>query len=315
MKSTKRKNIRNNKISDDFVSILIITLVIASVAAITTFILISKLSNNDSESIQDYNIWDAEFNKLNNTPVGVVFNEISTSEKEYDLLRDRCQLFLASIIQKDELDTTVNTDVKVDEEQFVDGEKTNDYLETNIIDNRGLVETGPIYSDNMIIIRYVNESGELAVVSSAFIGEPKTSSNVEIYKQSGIREYIGNNIIELTGEVDSSDTVSELKYVSIISDCIRSALKDRSYSNIQKLLPYFTKDGKDTVINAGIELGLTSATNIVPVLGIAGKSDTSKNLKDRVYLQFDIVNGTESSTINIIVKLNEYLRIFDIDII
>ena len=47
----------------------------------------------------------------------------------------------------------------------------------------------------------------------------------------------------------------------------------------------------------------------------AGKSDLNKTYKDRIYVELELMNGVEKVDIYLILKLNSYLRIFDIDIL
>ena len=85
---------------------------------------------------------------------------------------------------------------------------------------------------------------------------------------------------------------------------------------VNKSLPYFTSDGKNAVLSSR-QLINESANSTKLRVCLCGKSDTSKIINDRIYMQFDILDSNQSilQTINIIAKLNSNLRVFDIDIV
>ena len=83
----------------------------------------------------------------------------------------------------------------------------------------------------------------------------------------------------------------------------------------KKAIEYLVLDGKKAIYSNKIKLNLTDC-NIRCNYIIAGKSNTSKTYKDRIYAQFLIKHKDKrEETIYMVLKLNTNLRVFDVDIL
>lgn len=283
-------------------------------------------------------VWQEAFESVESNRVGIVFNSMSTTEDIYDSLRTACNNYIEELNKSNRADTNLNVDVNIDENTYVDkiDKSTQDIsaskasepekLLANNTSESSLVETGPIYFEDMLMIRYVNYLGELSVITGAY-----KDGEATVVRQDKLAEYYRDNFNtsnEISNlEDESSDiieesnkkTISEYEYMEEVANCIKLMLLARNDSDetkaINEALAYFTLDGKDSVISSREVIGITDESRLELAFSICGKSSTSKTVKDRVYLQYKLANGENTEMINIIVKLNSNLRIFDIDIV
>lgn len=348
-------------------------------------------------------VWAQAFRDVESSRVGIVFNGMSTTEDEYGKLRLACNKYIEELNRATDLDTSVNVDIKVNENTFVDNETNKSVTGTDNKDEKekasgessntaqknqlhlgnteniqqievkgdmkipdleywlkyasrksnlsqySLVETGPVYFDNMVMIRYINSNGDLSVITGAYSFD---KSNIVVLKQNEIEGFytdtylnlgdmnkinltnsdnsdttsttdttdkLNTNSSEQTADIVNDNTMSEEEYLKEVSECISKLLLARNNldekSAMSNALMYFTSDGKESVLSSRSIISIEDDTEISLLFGLCGKSNTSKNIKDRIYLQYEVRNGDDTSKVNIIVKLNSNLRIFDIDII
>lgn len=306
-------------------------MVIVSIISVFGMLITNKIigrSNYNNLSSED--IWEQEFKRVEENRVGIVFNAVTTTEDEYNILRAECNNYIENSEDNIDLDANIDVDITVNEDTFVDKNNNGQLyifdipkrLESKRDNNDkqyGMVETGPIYFDGLLMIRYINDFGELKIVCSAFNDD--TNTKAISFNQSDITEYYKIATIpdQEENEELKSKQIPESEYISIISECIKNLILSKNMQDeraaISKSVSYFTLDGKNTVLKSRESFDITDDTKIELVNSIAGKSDTSKTIKDRIYLQYKITNGSEINYTNIIVKLNSNLRIFDIDII
>lgn len=315
----KHKNVRNSIVDmNEIMQTIVIVSILVIGLSIIGYNLINRLYHKDTVLYEDeMKIWEKEFEEIEKNKIGVQFYSINTTEKEYGLLRVACNDFLQNIRTQRDLDSQIQTDVNTTEEEFVDIKEKTNKIVNNKIDNQNMVETGPVYFNDLILIRYINEDGALAIISSAFENEEKTEENIKLYKQNEIINIVDviRERIKSNREVDNSNSITEDEYVENIINCIISVFEANDNASInhaiKESLDYFTYDGAYTLLKIKTELNITD-TEIKNILSIAGKSDTSLTYKDRVYAQMKSKNGDD---INMIIKLNWNLRVFDIDII
>lgn len=315
----KHKNVRNSIVDmNEIIQTIVIVSILVIGLSIIGYNLINRLYHKDTVLYEDeMKIWEKEFEEIEKNKIGVQFYSINTTEKEYGLLRVACNDFLQNIRTQRDLDSQIQTDVNTTEEEFVDIKEKTNKIVNNKIDNQNMVETGPVYFNDLILIRYINEDGALAIISSAFENEEKTEENIKLYKQNEIINIVDviRERIKSNREVDNSNSITEDEYVENIINCIISVFEANDNASInhaiKESLDYFTYDGAYTLLKIKTELNITD-TEIKNILSIAGKSDTSLTYKDRVYAQMKAKNG---DNINMIIKLNWNLRVFDIDII
>lgn len=324
----KVKNRKSNKISisqldkiSDPIKTLIMAIIMLVILVPVMLLVFNIFDNHKSGSKVEFDtdkIWEEAFRGVEESRVGIIFDTISTSEQQYDKLRLACNEIVDN--ESNKSDISVDVDVIVNEPIYIDNNSGN-ILKNNIEKTDSLVETGPIYFNDMLMIRYINEHGDMRVIASAFEDSEKTKTIVlnqsDIADSKHVQRYSDTtSSLENVEDTDqnNSNTISEKEYIGEISNCISEMLSPK-YSiqdYINTTTKYFTTDGKDSVISGKNSLELNNSDSIDLIYSAAGKSDTSRNIKDRIYLQYSINND---KLINIVVKLNHNLKIFDIDII
>lgn len=295
-------------------------------------------------------VWAEAFANVENNRVGIVFNSIGTTDDEYEQLRTACNQYIESYTTPNPIDANLDVDIAVGEKSYVDSGLTesgedesspDSYIASDDVplntgvqredagaakpNPLGQVETGPIYLEEMLMIRYINNDGLMSVVTGAF----DKDKNIKVLTQPELQQFYYETYTpneesdteesEDSPEATNSRVISEEEYLNEVSDCISKLLLAQSNVDEQaamnSALNYFTTDGKDSVLASRQLLAIDGNTVIELAFGLCGKSSTSQVVKDRVYLQYNINNGAETSRVNIIVKLNSNLRIFDIDVI
>lgn len=271
-------------------------------------------------------IWQKSYEKAEKNKGELRFNEINTTEAEYDRLRLECNKFIEQDKKGKKIDAKVDVDTKINEVTFTDGAKS--VGNEAVVENKNtMIETGPIYLDNKLIVRYLNKKGELNIVTAVFKDSRKES--IEVLKQYEIANYMRTKesmeklIQRPSANVDNKDTedeyTSEESFLNSIGNTligIISAKDDKELLKIKNdVIKYFTIEGKDTVINNKQSMGVTDKSVITMYYAIGGKSDTKLTYKDRVYMQLRVNNGGKEHNINLIIKLNKNYAIFDIDMI
>lgn len=283
----------------------------------TVFPLLNKQSDIDYEQL----LWEQAFLEAEKTKVGIIFDSITTSEEEYTNLKEACTTFLEEDREKYKIDGNVDVDIVIDEEQFIDEQETSTGSAGSLssIGSSDMAETGPIYFQDMLIMRYINEDGILKVII-AYFNEDKT--DISVIRKDKLAEILNNNTPsdeEENNQAIAHDWVSEKEYLENIDTTLKSMLLASDYAETREAeslaIKYFTVEGNQTVFGNKNDIKLSSGSEIDTIVMVAGKSDSSKSYKDRIYTQLRIHTGDETYDLHIILKLNSNLRIFDIDII
>lgn len=274
-----------------------------------------QTKNDDKKQNELYNIWEEEFKKVENDKVGIQFDCMSTTTEQYNILKDSCNSFIDDEIGN--ADKYVSTDLIIGEQTYIDGTNNINSTDTTKRNNKNMVETGPIYFNNALMLRYINKDGNLKIVTS--ILTDSTTNEINVLEQDELSKYISDNLSTETKIIDQNDKViTEDEYKERISYCIQSLLQSKQADKanvLKQALSYFTVEGKNALIDCSNNINYENDIIITTECILAGKSDTSKNIKDRIYIEYKINNGGDVSYINIIVKLNSNLRVFDIDVI
>lgn len=335
----KRKN--KQKLTYSTSEVLIPTLIISLFIIGLAILLLNVAFNGEYKKEEDLenDIWEKAFLEVEKNKVGIEFSPITTTEMEYDALRAECNSYIDSLNEQAENDNSADANLKVDtvvnEKQFIDNSGEYSGVESDDSE-QSLAETGPIYFDDMLMIRYINTLGKLVVV----IGMYDEMDNIVITRQdslistlssinklnkdNGNQEYTegkenledhkSNYLKDLTNE-----RISEDEYKSELSKTLELMLKAYTDDEIRAAetmaLNFFTLDGKETVFGNRKEIKLDKSAEIETLYIEAGKSNSSKTYKDRIYTQLKITIDGDSTVVNIILKLNNNLRIYDIDII
>lgn len=279
-------------------------------------------------------IWQKAFEESEKNRLGVIFEPINTQEETYNKLRISCNEFIEQV-DKD-IDTIVDVETIINEEVYVDGieeavELTKDIKEVKkdtednkveTTDNREIsseiieqaAETGPIYLEDKIIIRYINDDGRLKIAAAEVdkkTSEITVSNKTDLDKKIKTRKYTQNN----GGVMTEDEYLDEI--VNTVVGLLQSSKNSAVTEYKKQALKYFTADGAKTVVDS--RLVINKDNNIDTIVGFveAGKSSTTAKLKDRIYMQIKVkVPNVEHEDIyGIILKINENNKIFDIDIV
>ena len=241
MKKTSKNNTSLGSSFSDMAIPIVIILVFVVAGGIVLINSLSTLSNSDEITVD---IWEEAFREVERNKVGISFEPIVTTEDTYTILRVECNKYIEQVDK--EPDTVVSVKTTVDEDIFVDGaEQLDDKEGTNnvMVDAS---ETGPIYFNDKILIRYMNDSGELKIVTSSIDNE---TGEVEVYNKKNIRY---TNKLEYNDELNKS-LLSESEYLNILMDTtvgILTAKTNKELKDYQRnALTYFTLDGSKAVID------------------------------------------------------------------
>ena len=323
-KSKRGKNGKNNGLQYSTAEVMLpaIILLVSLIVVLITIVngVIPFISNiGDAEAEQaaiEEELWRQAYLDAEKNKVGVIFETISTTEEQYKLLREACNNYIDSEFSTENADANINVDTVVDETLYIDnGDGVKDRSSSTV---DSLSETGPIYFQNMLMLRYINSDGTLKVVTS-MIDE---SDNISIASQSELPSLsiTTNTEDEIAADADSKqEFTTEKEYLDGVCETIHLMLLANSTEKIReadsKSINYFTYEGKQTVFNNKKDIALSDDAVIETIYVAAGKSDTSKTYKDRIYTQQRVTIGENSTILNIVLKLNSNIRIFDIDII
>lgn len=273
--------------------------------------LIVRFGDTTNKSDMVLNFMFSEEN-YEDTKVGISFDDITTTTSRFEELKDKCDEYMQ--FEAIYADTNVEVNTTIDEEQFVDGNTVG-------INSDGghMVETGPIYFQDMLMMRYINDLGDMHVITAIYdnnTGTIEVVSKEELIVKLNILGYI-NNSSKLSS--DASTGLPESEYLLGVSEAITKMLLAHTPNEIKDAeriaTKYFTLDGNKMVFGNRELIGLMDGSQVRIKHIQAGKSDLSKEYKDRVYVGLELMNGAECIDIYIILKLNTYLRIFDIDIL
>lgn len=303
------------------VGIILLTLVFIIITLCRQFVSDYKLTRRFID--------ENEFEDVQNETVYINFDKMTTSMFDYKQMHEACKQFIQTY---DTVKTNIDTSVVVTESTYID---TNGNL---IKDNKEdkLHETGPIYLQDKIIVRYINEKGEMRIVGCKLnntfttnITELNTHDVVDInnieYIFSTNKEF--NDIYDINiDKVKQSNAINknikslnfsteERRYISEIEGVLSELIINSSTDELKdKALKYFTYDGYITVLNGVNKLKDKNAIVNV-VFSEAGKSSLDINYKDRLIMQLETITNDTKVVTNMIIKLNEYNKVFDIDII
>lgn len=324
---------------------------------------VQVMKDNRETIINDKSSWVKSYHDEESIQVAIEFDYIDTSENRYELLRESCNKYIEAE-DTPNYDIIVDTAVSIKEDIHIDVNKSNIINHTtmshiddiirdlgieynnikesnikNIINkadnNEYMHETGPIYFQDRLLLRYINSSGNMQVVLANLINEVIESTGDTQLMTDVVNEKIvtfGRNELQSGFDMEtatqSTDTIktvisnnimTEEEYINDIAELFIYILKTDSNNLNQKFqkqaLKYFTLDGYNNIIDSKNRILLDDNTQIEVTILEAGKSNTSLSTKDRIFMQLKSdKNGKETIT-NIIVKLNSNFKIFDIDIL
>lgn len=255
---------------------------------------------------KQFNIADAQYTKLD-----IKFNDSVTSKDVYNKLKESCKQFVS---KENNVDTdkvsngyTKSNGKYIDTEKQIDSEKE----ESSKGGLDEMNETGPIYLNNMLVMRYISDSGEMKVVAS------KLNEDTEEIKTSALNDLETGEVSDWKNKSSKdtkiTGTITEDAYLQDVMSIFVSLVtqKDIDYTLKREALQFFTEDGYNSMIKNPNRL-LVDKNSLEVKYIVAGKSSLENKNKDRVLLQLIV---DKNSYVNVVVKLNKNNKIFDIDIV
>ena len=336
---------KNNKKSNNKKSIFD-TLAPVSILVLTLCFIVYSIYNEaigNSDESDKYRTVERTLNESifnNNSQIDIAFNNIDTSNEEYDILRDKCIEYANNNYVHI---SNIETSVKVTETTYIDNSK---YKYKYLSDT--MYETGPVYMDDAILLRFMNEKGELKIIAAKAVFNDNISLDFNInntYNDS--TEYIvvdGQHLEELFYDTENEFINTEMseylynikpiQYInennnfivkvtednyfkdmsSIFIEIIKKSSDDIDKELKEKALNYFTYDGYNTIVN-GVEHIESDTTNISVSFIKAGKSSIDALYCDRIVMQLVTENNNNKIYTNLIIKLDQSHKVFDIDIV
>lgn len=323
--------------------VLIPSLILLAFILFIGFNLVGLFDRLSNKSIQDENlldeVWEQSFREAEKSRVGVRFNPITTSGNSYYLMQEAALQFASQEYGSTEVDTQVDVSTKVDEKLYVDGLEPDTTNSQSVdVDSKDMRETGPVYFDNMLMLRYITEDGLMRVIVSILQSDEtskagKEKDGITSTKQSDLIETLKNvgrtseihsgeiskEIIDRLLRNTSDELILEHDYLLGLADSTLDMLKTQSQVSVsqaeQKAIKYYTVEGKQTVYGSRSDIEIKEDSVVELRYIAAGKSDTSKAIKDRIYMQVSISDNDTENMVYIILKLNSNLRVFDIDVL
>ena len=307
------KNSNNNKFKEALVPliILVLTLIFVIISLGKGF---ASMKNDIPKSNMDIrDVIGANYKTLN-----IQFYKMNTTNEEYKILRDNCDNF----ILKEDKTIQLNSSLTISENTYIDSNISHN----EIIKEDTLYETGPIYLNDKLLMRYLNEKGEMKVATSVINRDIK--NNVYTTETFGIdnlaKAFEQSEILdkEIESEIIQTDEydiiVDEDQYIKDMSD-IFIKLVTTSPDNIKydlkiKSAQYFSSEGYKNIVNNAKALKLNN-NSIRVVFAEAGKSSLDIKHKNRVVMQLEINSKQDTVYTTVIIKLNDKNKVFDIDII
>lgn len=256
---------------------------------------------------KQFNIADAQYTKLD-----IKFNDLITSKEVYNKLNKSCKQFVS---EGDNEDTDwVSDGYTKSNGKYIDTKKADRFRKGRKLDEMN--ETGPIYLNDMLVMRYISDSGEMKVVAAKInesTGEIKTSALNDWRLTAKEKDEVSDWKNKSSKNTKITGTITEDAYLQDAMSIFVSLVtqKDIDYTLKREALQFFTEDGYNSMIKNPNRL-LVDKNSLEVKNIVAGKSSLENKNKDRVLLQ--MVVGKDSY-VNVVIKLNKNNKIFDIDIV
>lgn len=330
--SYKNKNTRkvNKGLQYQAAEVLIPSLILLAAALFVMAILFNGISSifgiinqPEDEMSAEERVWMEAYLEAEKSKVGVIFDPISTTQDRYTEYREACDDYINQEFNSETADAKVDVSTIVNEEMYVDSQEQRSNTIEDDLEADSPLETGPIYFQDMLMLRYMNSAGLLKVVAAI-----EDDGNIDVVDQPGLLEEI-NNVTGGSGTVDKINNLeeniqentftSEVEYLRGLSEALQLMISASDASSTRDAesaaINYFTYEGKQTVFSSKQDIEISENSSIKTLFIEAGKSDSSKTYKDRIYTQQEITTDDTKYVVNIILKLNSNLRVFDIDLL
>lgn len=264
-------------------SIIIIALIIAAIAVFG--LAVKQLTVIGGKKAT------AEINDAMNKSVKI---KITTPDKEFDKMTKMSEQYINSVKTDSSLDDTEKSTET--ENKFVDNESSNTEDST---ESQLYKITDTLYSNDFMLSTYVNSSGD---IRSCIAILDKNTDKIAVRATDELSE------IETANEYTRS---KELKNIGkVLINIIESDSKELNNETTKEL---FTKDSyNDIVTNINNSI---KSENVRVTFMRYNKSSLDSEYFDRIIAQVESLETTRNSKVNIIIKLDENNKIYDMDII
>lgn len=277
MKFKKFKKFKNRE------SIIIIALIIAAIAVFG--LAVKQLTVIGEKKAT------AEINDAMNKSVKI---KITTPDKEFDKMTKMSEQYINSVKTDSGLEDTEKATET--ENKFVDNESSTTEENT---ESQLYKITDTLYSNDFMLSTYVNSSGD---IRSCIAILDKNTDKIVVRATDELSE------IETANEYTRS---KELKNIGkVLINIIESDSKELNNETTKEL---FTKDSyNDIVTNINNSI---KSENVRVTFMRYNKSSLDSEYFDRIIAQVESLETTRNSKVNIIIKLDENNKIYDMDII
>lgn len=233
----------------------------------------------------------AEMNDAMNKSVKI---KITTPDKEFDKMTKMSEQYINSVKTDSSVDNTEKSTET--ENKFVDNESSNT---EESAESQMYKITDTLYSNDFMLSTYVNSSGD---IRSCIAILDKNTDKIAVRATDELSE------IETANEYTRS---KELKNIGkVLINIIESDSKELNNETTKEL---FTKDSyNDIVTNINNSI---KSENVRVTFMRYNKSSLDSEYFDRIIAQVESLETTRNSKVNIIIKLDENNKIYDMDII
>ena len=113
--------------------------------------------------------------------------------------------------------------------------------------------------------------------------------------------------------MESSGAISEDTFVACIGQCTLELLTRAE--SWERILSHFTAEGMASLLRIVqvLEIGEECAVNLM--LAEVGSTNHVLGTMDRMYLRCEVVDGGEPFYLNLLLKINANLLVYDVDLI
>lgn len=226
-----------------------------------------------------------------------------TSAAEYQRLREACvarhtELELAH-------DTSSGNTIEVSEETFVDAGPAMDVTSVNTC-----VEGESVCFNGVLLVRYAGSAGTHMTLAAFSETDGKTSVvSVEELTGGEFRAPLGRP----EDAAEQPDVLYEDEFLRLIGKCVTALMSGGEAGEITNLC--VTDSGRSALQRVGIYAGADENSQPAVIFAVVGSTGTEGMQADRVLLRCEVgtVDGTVS--LDLLLKLNQELRIYDVDLL
>lgn len=267
----------------------------------------------------------------------VIFNRMTTTEESYNKFKIACNKVVD--IDNTKGSTSIHTDIELNESEVYVDNPDNVNIKTSKDIKENMHEAYVIYFQDKILITYVNELGNMQILTSGYklrtrdelFDENKLPNSIIAARSTGTAYSLNSYTLEdsyllfdneyVKNQYSSSfkRAMTEQEYVNGIADILIETMRTDTTENAdlkfrKKALDFFTKEAYNNIIYGSDNIGRAEEIDVKVNIVEAGSTEIGGN-KDRIFIQLKILQNNKVVTTNIIAKFNEYNKVFDIDIL